>query len=185
MCSIPGLGRSPGGGNGSPLQYSCLGNPIDRGAWLATVHGIAKSQTWLSNWAYEHKSLIWWWLLPHPGEILDVQKRGSSWQDQPVVRWLNHKMFQGRNFKFSKERKLSGESRIIEEKGTRLFSCCLESSAYKHVIACLSVPRAFRLFALYAYRSGWSTGLPLPLLENLSLWGQGKGKIRRARTGWD
>jgi len=45
MGSIPGLGRSPGGGNGSPLQYSCLGNPIDRGAWLATVHGIAKSQT--------------------------------------------------------------------------------------------------------------------------------------------
>ena len=39
---IPGLGRSPGVGNGNPLQYSCLGNPMDRGAWQATVHGVAK-----------------------------------------------------------------------------------------------------------------------------------------------
>ena len=45
MGSIPGLGRSPGGGHGNPLQYSCLENPTDRGAWWATVHGIAKSQT--------------------------------------------------------------------------------------------------------------------------------------------
>jgi len=43
--SIPGFGRSPGGGNGYPLQYSCLENPMDRGAWQATVHGVAKSQT--------------------------------------------------------------------------------------------------------------------------------------------
>ena len=40
--SIPRLGRSPGGGNGNPLQYSCLGNSMDRRAWLAAVHGIAK-----------------------------------------------------------------------------------------------------------------------------------------------
>ena len=37
-----GLGRSPGGGNGNPLQYSCLENPMDRGAWRATVHGVGK-----------------------------------------------------------------------------------------------------------------------------------------------
>ena len=42
--SIPGLGRSPGGGNGNPLQYSCLGNPTDRGAWEPSVHGVAKSR---------------------------------------------------------------------------------------------------------------------------------------------
>ena len=42
---IPGLGRSPGEGNGNPLQYSCLGNSMDKGAWWATVHGVAKSQT--------------------------------------------------------------------------------------------------------------------------------------------
>ena len=44
--SIPGLGRSPGGGHGNLLQYSCLGNPMDRGAWWATVQGVTKSQTW-------------------------------------------------------------------------------------------------------------------------------------------
>ena len=43
--SMPGLEISPGGENGNPLQYSCLGNPMDRGAWLAIVHGIVKSQT--------------------------------------------------------------------------------------------------------------------------------------------
>ena len=42
---IPGLGRSPGEGNGNPLQYSCQENPMDRGAWWATVHVVAKSQT--------------------------------------------------------------------------------------------------------------------------------------------
>ena len=41
-CSIPGLGRPPGEGNGYPLQYSCLGNPMDRGPWRATVHGVAE-----------------------------------------------------------------------------------------------------------------------------------------------
>ena len=46
---IPGSGRSPGEGNGNPLQYSCLENPINGGAWWATVHGVAKSQTWLSD----------------------------------------------------------------------------------------------------------------------------------------
>ena len=43
--SIPGLGRSPGEGNGNPLQYSCLENSMDGGAWQATVHGVAKSRT--------------------------------------------------------------------------------------------------------------------------------------------
>jgi len=46
---IPGLGRCPGEGNCNPLQYSCLENPIDRGAWQATIRGVKKSQTWLST----------------------------------------------------------------------------------------------------------------------------------------
>ena len=50
MGSIPGLGRSPGEGNGNLLQYSCLGNPMDRGAWKAIVHGVSESLTQLSNW---------------------------------------------------------------------------------------------------------------------------------------
>ena len=45
MDSIPGLGRSPGGGHGNPLHYSCLENSMDREAWRATVHGVTKSQT--------------------------------------------------------------------------------------------------------------------------------------------
>ena len=49
---IPGLGRSPGEGNGNPLQYSCLENPMDRGAWWATVHGVAKSRTQLSDFTF-------------------------------------------------------------------------------------------------------------------------------------
>ena len=47
--SIPGLGRSPGEGNGSPLQYSCLENPMNGGAWQATIYVVAKSQTQLSD----------------------------------------------------------------------------------------------------------------------------------------
>ena len=47
--SIPGPGRFPGGQDDSPLQYSCLENPMNRGAWQATVHRVAKSQTWLKQ----------------------------------------------------------------------------------------------------------------------------------------
>ena len=49
LYSIPGSGRSPGEGNGNPLQYSCLENSIDRGAWQATVHGVTKSRTQFSE----------------------------------------------------------------------------------------------------------------------------------------
>ena len=47
--SVPKSGRYPGGGHGNPLQYSCLENPMDRGAWRATVHGVTKSRTQLSD----------------------------------------------------------------------------------------------------------------------------------------
>ena len=50
--SVPGLGRSSGGGHGKPLQYSCLENPMDGGAWKATVHGVAKSWTRLSDFNF-------------------------------------------------------------------------------------------------------------------------------------
>ena len=55
--SIPGLGRSPGEGNSNPLQYSCLENPMDGGAWWATVHGVAKSRTRLSDYLSQSRSL--------------------------------------------------------------------------------------------------------------------------------
>ena len=56
--SIPGSGRFPGEGNSNPLQYSCLGNPMDRGAWWATVHMVAKSQTRLGRHMPCHFSVI-------------------------------------------------------------------------------------------------------------------------------
>ena len=49
---IPGSGRFPGEGNGNPLQYSCLENPMDRGAWWATVHGVTKCRTRLSDFSH-------------------------------------------------------------------------------------------------------------------------------------
>ena len=54
---IPGLGRSPREGNDYPLQYSCLKYSMDRGAWWATVHGVAKSRTWLSN-LHTHMNVV-------------------------------------------------------------------------------------------------------------------------------
>ena len=67
--SLPGVGRSPGGGHGNPLQYSCLENPMNRGAWWATVHRVTKSQTWLSDspqhsneTATPQSSMEWCWL---------------------------------------------------------------------------------------------------------------------------
>ena len=52
--SSPGLGRSPGEGNGNPLQYYCLENPMDRGSWQAAVYGVAKSWTRLSDFTSLH-----------------------------------------------------------------------------------------------------------------------------------
>ena len=55
---IPGLGRSPGEGHGNPLQYSCLENPRDRGAWWAKVHGVIKIRTWQRKWHFHLLSLV-------------------------------------------------------------------------------------------------------------------------------
>ena len=58
--SILGSGRSPGEGNGTPLQYSCLENPVEGGAWWATVHGVAKSRTRLSDFTFIFKARAGW-----------------------------------------------------------------------------------------------------------------------------
>ena len=57
--SIPGSERFPGEGNGHPLQYSCLGNPVNRGAWGATVYGVSKSQVGLRDWTCTQGSWSW------------------------------------------------------------------------------------------------------------------------------
>ena len=58
---IPGSGRCPGGGNGNPLQYPCLENPTDRGAWRATVRGVTQSQTRLSDFTHTHTHTRYKW----------------------------------------------------------------------------------------------------------------------------
>ena len=58
MGSIPGSERSPGEGNGNPLLYSCLENPMDRGAWWATVHGITKSRTQLIDGSAANNGIL-------------------------------------------------------------------------------------------------------------------------------
>ena len=60
VSSIPGSGRSPEDGNGNPLQYSCLENFMDRGAWWAIVHGVEKSWAWQSDWTHTHTEWCLW-----------------------------------------------------------------------------------------------------------------------------
>ena len=74
--SIPGSGKSPGGGNDNPIQCSWLGNPMDRGAWWATVYGVAKSQTQLEQLNYNMKasSVLWDSNLPETPDS-DLQAR--------------------------------------------------------------------------------------------------------------
>ena len=74
--SIPGLGRSFGEGNGNPLQSSCLESPRDRGAWEATVHGVAKSQTRLSDFTYSSRIHVLFWGLQLPqSSVQDVRSK--------------------------------------------------------------------------------------------------------------
>ena len=85
---IPGLGRSPGEGNGNPLQYSCLENPMDGGAWWAAVHGVTKSRTRLSDFTFTfhfhalekematHSSVLAW-RIPGSGEPGGLPSMGS------------------------------------------------------------------------------------------------------------
>ena len=80
MGSIPRIRRSSGGGHGNPLQYSCLENPMDRGAWQDTIHRVTQSQTWLKRLSTHTHGLRTWdsclWLRKNhstgPGQRLDV-----------------------------------------------------------------------------------------------------------------
>ena len=84
--SVPGSGSSPGEGNGNPLQYSCLENPVDRRAWWTTVHGVAKIQTRLNNWHFPNtcswrysQRMQWLWIAnidhSHPIFVSFLRKR--------------------------------------------------------------------------------------------------------------
>ena len=85
--SIPGSGSSPGGGNGNPRQYSCLENPMDKGAWWADVYGVAQSWTRLSDFTFTfhfqalekematHSSVLAW-RIPGTGEPGELPSMG-------------------------------------------------------------------------------------------------------------
>ena len=87
--SIPGWGRSPGEGNGNPFQYSCLENPMDRGAWWATVHRVTKSWTRLKqlgiHWGDHMETLYPVWNIPSESKRASSFSSGSSWL--PVSPW--------------------------------------------------------------------------------------------------
>ena len=78
MVLIPDSGISPEEGNGNPLRHSCLGNPMDRGTWWVTVHGVAMSWTWLSNWHIHthesHRKVI-----SREGMSAAQVSKGSTW----------------------------------------------------------------------------------------------------------
>ena len=75
MGSIPGSGRSPREGNGTPLQYSCLENPMDGGAWQATVHGVAKRGTRLNDFTFTFKSVD---IIPPIPKVLSIYSKNFS-----------------------------------------------------------------------------------------------------------
>ena len=83
--SVPGSGRSPGEGHGNPLQYSCLENPMDKGAWRAIVHRVTQSQTWLTQLSthaelknFHMQLLEFQWLLESILDHTAVQKALSK-----------------------------------------------------------------------------------------------------------
>ena len=95
MGSIPGSGRSPGGGHGNPLQYSCLEKPTDRGAWWAIVHGVSRSQTqleWLSAYtadkALRPAACLNWSISEQPSISSCSEMSSESWSWCLSLVWL-------------------------------------------------------------------------------------------------
>ena len=90
--SIPGLGRSAGEGTGNPFQYSCLENPMDRGAWWATVHGVAKSRTQqkqLSTGQLTHLGWVW---CPQEARVVRWQNalRIKPWAQEMCIKKMGY-----------------------------------------------------------------------------------------------
>ena len=83
--SLPGLGRSPGEESGNPLQYSCLENPMDRGAWRSAIHGVAQSQTRVATSTFRGSTCLLsvhmsGWMTMSRGEGKEIQIFVSHWK---------------------------------------------------------------------------------------------------------
>ena len=85
--SIPELGRTLGEGNGNPLQYSCLENPMDRGAWWATVHGVAKSQTQLRDFTFTFKETKDLYIENYKTLMKETKEDTNRWRNIPCS-WI-------------------------------------------------------------------------------------------------
>ena len=101
MGSIPESGRSPGGGHRNPLQYPCLENPMDRGAWQAMIHRVAKSQTRLSDSVHMHA----WWLggfvLHVTHSLLESSRLATTYCTQSNSKYTNNQFSHTNKFKAS------------------------------------------------------------------------------------
>ena len=104
---IPGLGRSSGGGDGNPLQYSCLENSVDRGACWATVHGLAESQTWLSNWSRMH-TRVFVKCMNLPCLFFNISTFNKDWRQKKKKDWRQLTLLQ---HLFSKSKQKMGSNR--------------------------------------------------------------------------
>ena len=85
--SIPELGRTLGEGNGNPLQYSCLENPMDRGAWWATVHRVAKSQTQLRDFTFTFKETKDLYIENYKTLMKEIKEDTNRWRNIPCS-WI-------------------------------------------------------------------------------------------------
>ena len=158
VSSIPGLGRFPGEGNGNPLQYSCLGNPKDREAWWATVHGVTKSRTWLRA----HRQL------PR------IQKHQNSWEQTPRPQvlcslWMrNQWIFQLNHPNLNNVIHYPS----LTTEGKMSFPN-YQLLTLKHPTSAISLPSTacFPSFLFWEKTHGvwWGQGMDLELLENYSI----------------
>ena len=82
--SIPGLGRSPGGGQGNPLQYSCLENPMERGAWQATVHRVAQSRARVKHLSMHARAPNTRYFVPSSDKDTEVRRGKATCPESPV-----------------------------------------------------------------------------------------------------
>ena len=118
------LGRSPGKWNGNPLQYSCLENPIDRGAWQTTVHGVAQSLTWLSKQLSMHMT-VWRYVK----SLCNHCVKSLKWRQ-----WhISITLILGIRLKWSTDRR--NVSFLGYFKFTVIFSASLVAQRVKHLLA--------------------------------------------------
>ena len=123
--SIPGLGRSPEGGHVTPLQYSCLEHPMDREAWWATVHGVAKSQTrlkWLSTHIYGFMCLL-------STKIILI----GEWEINDLTKALTHRPWTTRTPEAKKELETRGRKRKWAASWKRIYKAAVRQWNYSKI----------------------------------------------------